>query len=347
VRRADVLSLPRRSRAAAKAGAVCGVLWLWFVAAVPASAQPHLAIIVGHPGYPEYRELYGTWAADLVDAATERFGVPRENVQYLTDRPDDDATRTTGRSVREEVVKAFEKLKAAGPDDLVLIVLIGHGTFDGREAKFNLPGPDMSPADFAPLVRRLPSQRVVFVNTASASGPFIEALSGPGRTVITATRSGRESFATIFGGFFINALISDEADLDKNGRVSFLEAFDYARREVEATYERQGIMLTEHALLEDSGGREGTAAPAADGKIGRTAALLSLGSPASDALPADPALRELYEERRALERRVESLRLMKDGMEPQRYSRELERVLTELALKTRQIREKESGGQAP
>jgi hypothetical protein len=100
----------------------------------------------------------------------------------LTDRPDDDATRATGRSVREEVVKAFEKLKAAGPDDLVLIVLIGHGTFDGREAKFNLPGPDMSPADFAPLVKRLPSQRVVFVNTASASGPFIEALSGPGRT---------------------------------------------------------------------------------------------------------------------------------------------------------------------
>jgi hypothetical protein len=343
VPRAHVRSLPRRSRAAAKAGGVLFVLLM----AVPAAAQPHLAIVVGHPGYPEYRELYGKWAADLVDAATGQFGVPRENIQYLTDRPDDDPERATGRSVREEVVKAFEKLKAAGPDDLVLIVLIGHGTFDGRDAKFNLPGPDMGPADFAPLVRRLASQRVVFVNTASASGPFIEALAGPGRTVITATRSGRESFATIFGGYFIDALTGDAADLDKDGRVSFLEAFEYARREVATAYERQGIMLTEHALLEDAGGKEGTDKPAADGKIGRTAALLSLGTPASDALPSDPALRELYEERRALERRVESLRLMKDGMEPQRYSRELERVLTELALKTRQIREKESGQTAP
>jgi hypothetical protein len=310
-------------------------------AALPASAQPHVAIVVGHPGYPEYRELYGKWAADLVDAATERFGVPREHVHYLTDRIDDDPTRATGRSTREEVHKAFEKLATAGPDELVLIVLIGHGTFDGREAKFNLPGPDMTPADFAALVRRLASQRVVFVNTASASGPFIEALAGPGRTVITATRSGRESFATIFGGYFVDALTGDAADTDKNGRVSFLEAFEYARREVETAYERQGILLTEHALLEDAGGKEGTATPTADGAVGRTAALLSLGSPEADALPADPALRALYEERRALERRVESLRLMKDGMEPQRYARDLEQVLTELALKTRQIREME------
>jgi hypothetical protein len=310
-------------------------------AAVPAAAQPHLAIFVGHPGYPEYRELYGKWAADLVDAATERFGVPRERVHYLTDRTEDDPERATGRSTREEVHKAFEKLAAAGPEDLVLIVLIGHGTFDGREAKFNLPGPDMTPADFAALVRRLASQRVVFVNTASASGPFIEALAGPGRTIITATRSGRESFATIFGGYFVDALTGDAADTDKNGRVSFLEAFEYARREVETAYERQGILLTEHALLEDAGGKEGTATPTADGAVGRRAALLSLGSPEADALPADPALRALYEERRALERRVESLRLMKDGMEPQRYARDLEQVLTELALKTRQIRETE------
>jgi hypothetical protein len=159
---------------------------------------------------------------------------------------------------------------------------------------------------------------------------------------VTATRSGREAFATIFGGYFVDALTSETADADKNKRVSVLEAFEYARKEVATTYERQGIMLTEHALLDDTGDKEGSAQPAADGKEGRVAAMLALGTADdTDALPADPALRTLHEERRALERRVESLRLMKDSMDPQRYAGDLEKLLTELAVKSRQIRETE------
>jgi hypothetical protein len=308
-----------------------------------ASAQnAHLAVIVGLAGDPEYSDLYGKWGASLVDAAIERYGIPRANVLYLTEKPEADAKRATGASRREEVLKAFDRLAAAAADDVVFVVLIGHGTFDGKAAKFNLPGPDMTAADFEPLLKRLTPRRVVLVNTASASGPFIEALSGPGRTIITATRNGRESFATTFGGYFVDAVTSEAADADKNKRVSMLEAFDYARREVATAYERQGIILTEHALLDDSGDKEGSAQPTADGKEGRVAALLSLGSAEQgDALPADPKVRALYEERRALERRVESLRLMKDSMEPARYAAELEKVVTELALKTRQIREAE------
>jgi hypothetical protein len=222
----------------------------------------------------------------------------------------------------------------------VFIVLIGHGSFDGRVAKFNVPGPDMSPADFAPLLKGLAPRRVVLVNTASASGPFIEALSAPGRTIVTATRNGAERFATLFGGFFVDAFNAEDADADKNKRVTVLEAFDYARRQVAAAYEREGIMLTEHALLDDTGDGEGTAQPAADGKEGRLASILSLGTAGSgEPPPADEKLRALYEERRTLERRVESLRLLKDSMEPQRYAAELEKALTDLALKSRQIRE--------
>ena len=309
---------------------------------VVSAQEAHVAVIVGLAGDPEFAELYGKWGASLVDAATTRYGIPKDHVLYLNEKPDADAKRATGRSTRDEIVKAFDRLAAAGADDVVFVVLIGHGSFDGKVAKFNLPGPDMTSADFEPLVKKLAPRRVVFVNTASASGPFIEALSGPGRTIVTATRNGRESFATIFGGFFVDALTSDAADADKNKRVSVLEAFDFARREVAATYERQGIILTEHALLDDSGDKEGTAQPAADGKEGRVAALLSLGTAGSgDPLPSDPKLRALYEERRALERRVESLRLMKDSMEPARYASDLEKVVTELALKTRQIREAE------
>ena len=308
-----------------------------------ASAQtPHLLVIVGLAGDPAFSEPYGKWGAALVDAATARYGIAKAQVTYLHEKPESDPGRITGKSTREEIGKAFDRLAAAGAEDTVFVVLIGHGTFDGKVAKFNLPGPDMTAADFEPLVRKLAPRRLVFVNTASASGPFIEALSGMGRTIVTATRNGRESFATIFGGYFVDALVSDVADADKNKRVSVLEAFDFARREVATAYERQGIILTEHALLDDSGDKEGTAQPTVDGKEGRVAALMSLGTVGQgDPLPADPKLRALYEERRALERRVESLRLMKDSMDAQKYAGELEKVVTELALKTRQIREAE------
>ena len=308
-----------------------------------ASAQsPHLLVIVGLAGDPEFSEPYSKWGAALVDAATSRYGIPKAQVTYLHEKPETDTKRITGRSTRDEIVKAFDTLAGAGAEDTIFVVLIGHGTFDGKAAKFNLPGPDMTAGEFEPLVKRLAPRRLVFVDTASASGPFIEALSGPGRTIVTATRNGRESFATIFGGYFVDALTSDAADADKNKRVSILEAFDFARREVATAYERQGIILTEHALLDDSGDKEGTAQPTVDGKEGRVAALMSLGTAGQgDPLPSDPKLRALYEERRALERRVESLRLMKDSMDPQKYAGDLEKLVTDLALKTREIREAE------
>jgi hypothetical protein len=207
--------------------------------------------------------------------------------------------------------------------------------------KFNLPGPDLTPADFEPLLKKLRSRHVVFVNTASASGPFIEALSGPGRTIVTATRTGAERFATLFGGYFVDALAGTDADSDRNRRISVLEAFLYAKREVATAYEREGIMSTEHALLNDSGG-EGIPDPAADGKQGKVAAVLALGSAsANDPLPADPKVRALYLERRDLERRIEALKLLKGSMPADRYASELEKMATELALKTRQIREME------
>ena len=222
-------------------------------------------------------------------------------------------------------------------------MLIGHGSFDGRESKFNLPGPDMAAADFNLLLKRLPTKQVVLVNATSASGPFIDGLSAPGRTIVTATRSGAEHFTTLFGGFFIDALTSEAADADKNKRVSVLEAFKFAKTEVARAYEREGLLATEHALLDDDGDKEGSADPSNTGndpknKDGKVAAVLSLGVAGDDGLPSDPKLRALHVERRDLERRVESLRLLKESMEPGRYSSELEKLVTAIALKTREIR---------
>jgi peptidase C13-like protein len=320
--------------------AFCGLiagLSLLGMASTPANAQSsHLLIVVGLAGDPEHGELFRKWAETLATTATGRLGVPKANVLYLGDDPG----HAMAKSTREEVVKAFGTLAArAGEDDTVMIVLFGHGSFDGREAKFNLPGPDMTPHDFAPLLAKLKSKRVIFVNTASASGPFVEALSGPGRVIVTATRNGAERFATLFGRFFVDAFTTEAADADRNGRVSVLEAFAFAKREVANAYEREGLLMTEHALLDDNGDREGSTDPGPEAKDGRIAAVLSLGSAAPAADTADPKLRALYAERQALEQRIESLKLLKGSMDPEKYAGELEKLLTDLAVKSRQIRE--------
>src|SRR4051812_23718741 len=318
---------------------------LLVVLAAPVAAQTvHMAVIVGLSGDPEHAKLFERWASTLVDAATDRMGIPKERIIYLSERPEDDAKRANGKSTQAEITRAFANLaKSVTPEDVVFVVLIGHGTFDGQAAKFNLPGPDMTAADFAPLLKGLKAKQVVFVNTASASGPFIAELSAPGRTIVTATRSGAERFATLFGGYFVDALAGDAADADRNQRVSVLEAFDAARLGVGRAYEQAGTMPTEHPLLDDSGDKQGSPDPKPDGKNGRIAAVLSLGMPKSaEALPDDPKVRALYEERRELERRVEGLKLMKTGMEPDRYAAELEKLLTALALKSQEIKAAEA-----
>ena len=301
-----------------------------------------LLIVVGLAGDPEHGKTFEKWGATLADSSA-RLGVPPERLVYLVDQATEASKNVTGKPSREEIIKAFDRFaKEAGPEDVIFVTLIGHGTYASGTARFNLPGPDLTAADFNGLLQKLPTKQIVFVNTTSSSGPFVEALSGPGRTIVTATRNGAEQYATLFGGYFIDALTSEVADADKNKRVSVLEAFNFSKAEVARAYEKQGLLATEHALLDDNGDKEGSQAPGVagkDGKIstdGKVAGILSFGASGAG-LPSDPKLRALYEERVALERQMENLRLLKDGMPAAKYTAELERIATALAQKRREI----------
>jgi hypothetical protein len=298
-----------------------------------------LLVLVGLAGDPEHGELFHKWGGELAEAAG-RLGVPADHVAYLVDQTQEGDKNVTGKATVEEISKTFDRFaKQATPEDAVYVVLIGHGSYDGKTAKFNLPGPDISPADFNTQFRKLPTKQIVFVDTTSASGPFLNELSAPERTIITATRNGAENFSTLFGGYFVDALTGDEADADKNRRVSMLEAFQFAKAAVQRAYEKEGLLSTEHALLDDNGDKSGSADPSTNGPDGKVASLLAIGSAAdAAALPTDPKLRALVLEQRELEHRVESLRLLKENMDPAKYQSELEKLVTDLALKTREIR---------
>ena len=247
---------------------------------------------------------------------------------------------------REGIEAAAARLAArARPGDQVFVVLIGHGSSAGRgETRFNLPGPDFGAAEFAALLGRFGAQRVTFVNAASASAGFAAALAGRDPVIMTATKTDAERNQTRFGEFFVEALAGADGDLDKDGRVSMLEAFAYARQMVAQSYEKDGQLLTEHALLEDNGdgkGSETPGQPGGDGALARTLLMESAADTAAAAAMNDPALKALHEERRAIEDRIAALKAAREKADPTQYAQEMERLLVELARKTREIRERE------
>jgi hypothetical protein len=318
---------------------------LGLLLAGPLAAQETFALVVtGLSGEARYAEEFHDWALKLRSAAEKRHGLPRRRLTYLAERPERDPGQIDGRSTREGVEAALSAIaRQARPGDLVFVLLVGHGSHQGTESRFNLPGPDLTAADFARLIAPFAAQRVVFVNASSASGEFVKALAGPGRVVVTATKSGTERNESVFGGHFVEALSGDVADQDKDGRVSVLEAFDYARREVARAYEKGNRLLTEHALLDDDGDGVGSAEPGperADGGLARRTFLAPNGSAEATAegAAADPALLVLRREQREIEERIEALKARKAALPADEYEARLGELFLELALKSEAVR---------
>jgi hypothetical protein len=149
--------------------------------------------------------------------------------------------------------------------------------------------------------------------------------------VITATKTGGEKMETLFPEAFVEAYAEGGADRDRNGHVSLLEAFEFAKAKVTQSYQQKGLLLTEHATIDD-------------GSEGHVAATLFLGGSRTDAaLQADlndPAVREIVAQRDAIERDIAALKLMKASMDAAKYDAQMEKLLTDLALKTKAIRDR-------
>ena len=302
---------------------------------LPADPSKFAVIISGIGGDETYSTRFAKWTADLRAALVERLGFAEERVTTLTEKPVDEELQCTADAVREVFGKLRNSVKA---DNQVFIFFIGHGSFNEKVPMFNLMGKDLSAADYAQLIKSLPARKVVIVNMASASGEFIKPLSGAGRIVITATRSGQEQNATRFAEYFIAALGNPEADADKNGRVSVFEAFAYATKLTGEYYEKKGLLATEHALLDDNGDGVGHAkAEEGDGALARATYFDSL--PLQQA-GGDEELARLFTERLRLEGEIEQLKARKAKMNEDEYDSALEKLLIEFAKINQSIKAK-------
>ncbi len=301
--------------------------------------ETHWLVVSGLGGEPEYEELFRDWSVRL-GAAVEGSAA---SLRILADKPSPDHPRIDARARKETVLATVDSIATwSTSGDLVVIVLIGHGSFEQDVSRLNLPGPDMTDTDFAEALEALDERQVVFVNTASASGGFVTALSAPGRAVMTSTKTGGERNQTRFGEFFVAALEGEAADQDKNGSISALEAFQFARRLTLQTYEDDNKLATEHALLDDNGDGRGSEEPSANGEDGPLAQRITLArvSTAATGDMNDPELRALFEQRSALEQQVADLRALRETLDPADYQSRLEALLLEIAQLNRRIQEK-------
>jgi hypothetical protein len=311
----------------AAAAVIAGVTTI----AAPASAATHLLVISGLGGEESYSTAFHDWSVSLVSSALGS-GMPDDSVVYLAEDPARDPERIDGVSRKETIEATLQKMGVgAGSDGELWLVLFGHGSTRGEETTVNLPGPDLSGTELAAMLDRLPVKKVVIANASSASADFVRDLSAPGRAIVTATRTASERHAPVFGGFFSEGFKDNHADVDKDQRVSLLEAFDYARLAVARAFETDGRMATEHALLDDNGDSKGSLEPKAIGENdGLAASRLFLGSGTTQ-VASSPELDRLQARKNELEGRIAQLRAQRESHDEELYLKELETLLLDLA----------------
>jgi hypothetical protein len=310
----------------------CSIAALLLCGAAGASGGERYALVVsGASGGEKYAGQHQKWRDELVAALRNTFVFPEANVVTLVEA-DAGASRATAENVRRLLGDLRRRVTR---DDLLLVVLIGHGTFDGDAAKFNLVGPDLTAAEWRSLLDGI-AGRLVLVNTTESSYPFLEELSQRGRVIITATDSVAQRFATVFPEHFVRAIADLSSDFDKNGRVSVWEAFAAASSAVKLYYEQRGQLSTERPVLDDNGDKVGreAQAPGPDGTLART----TYFDAEPGTITADVALAGLQRRRAALEAQLEELKAKKDSLAAEDYEAQLERILVELSRVSRQIR---------
>ena len=291
------------------------------LAALPLHATTFYLTVAGLGGEPDYEQRF-KMLADESDKLLKAGGADREVV-----------TLEGAGATKSAVYAALSKFAgmAKGQDALV-VMLIGHGTFDGVEYKFNLPGPDISGTELAAALNKVPAARQLVVNMTSASGGAIPALRKEGRVVVCATRTGTEKNATVFARFWVEALRDPAADTDKNETVSALEAFKYAQAKTAKFYEDQKRLATEHSVMEDTGKGGGERAPSAENGVGLRAAafpLVRFGT--TKIAAADPAKKALLDKRDQIQAQIDELKFQKTSMAPDAYKQNLTTLLIQLS----------------
>ena len=305
------------------------------------TATKYAVILTGPTVGDENKSTFRQWAFSLHDILARDYGYSSDTITLLYDDGAQDypgSERVDGSCDRAGIEQQFAALRGrVNTGDQITVFLIGHGSGSEEEAKFNIVGPDITGPEFAAILDQFEQQDIVIVNTTSASYGFSAALSSEGRVVISSTRSPSERYDPVFARYFIEALDSRNGDRDKNNRVSMLEAFNYARANVEQWYEQQGRLASEHAGLDDNGDALFSLNPTMNEADGRLAEIAYIDTLQDNSQDLSPAARQLKAHMQEMERAVFILRGRKADFLEADYWQQMEQLLIELARTTGQF----------
>ena len=304
------------------------------IAAAQAADGRVCLIITGLGGLPEYEENFLNWGSEIQTVFRDRLGT---KVYYLDGRT----------QKKPEILKTFHTISSSASLDEVWIFLIGHASYDNRQYKFNISGPDLTDDDIKNFLDSLGDTRVFLIAATSASGILASRLAQENRVIITATKSQTEKQPPLFMSFFLEAVVSAAADTDKSGRVSLLEAYLFSHQKVSDWFEEKGRIQTEHALLEDNGrvrlGDKQDVLQESPGTRATLLASMAYLSPPLERIYTSQRAEELASQRVRIERDIEDLKFRKKQLPEAEYYRQLEELLIELATLNEGIEEAEGG----
>ena len=293
-----------------------------------AMADSSALILKGVAGSPEHEEKFEKWTTGTAKALVDKFGFSADRVIVLSDK----------RTAQAEIQKTFATLKQQlKPADTLFLFLIGHGSADNAQYKFNISGPDFTADDYNKLLSTVSVGRVVIVAATPSSGASLEKFGGKNRVIVTATRSGQEGNDIVFYEYFLEALQSASADEDKDQKVSVWEAFKYAVAGTERFYKEEGRLATEHPAISDNG--------AATKDFQKEPPMLARSTSFVVDRPivsSDPKLQALLNQRKEIEQKIETHRINKNSIPAEEYDKQLENLLVQLALKNQEIRQQET-----
>jgi len=290
-----------------------------------AHAESSALIISGAPGDDEHAKKYTAWTDTTRLVLVSEMGFLPGRVMVLSN------DKATQADIKDAFAKLKEQLK---PADTFFLFLIGHGSYDGLEYKFNNVGPDLTGTDFSKLLSTLSASRIVVVNSSSNSGGAIEAMAGKNRMIVSATKTGFEGNDTVFYQYFLDGLQKSASDENKDRKVSVWEAFKFAVDGVERFYKDAGRIATEHPQISDN------AAPMT-GVVPQAPVMSNLTSFNVDrpVTVADAKLQALLDEQKQIQQKIETLQINKASMLPEDFDKQIEDLILQLAQKTQQVEE--------
>lgn len=295
------------------------LLLLVAAAAVSAQATSFYLTVAGLGGEPEYEQRFAGWASDITKSLAGEAGA---KVETLSGK---DATKA---NIQAKLAAIASQAKT---DDTLMVLFIGHGSYDEIDYKLNIPGQDISATELNEALNKIAARQAVVLTTAGSAGA-IKHLQHDKRVIITATKAGTERNATVFARFWVEAFRDPSADTDKNQTLTALEAYKYAKTKTKDYFDTQKRLATEHSLLEDTGKGEGEADPSTANGQGLVAGrfpLLHLGS--ATAIAATPAKQALLKRKDDLETSIDELKYRKASMDLPTYNKQMQGLLLELA----------------